>query len=258
MKVNVDRDTLTDAVGFVARSLPARPPAAVLGGITLTASEHGLTLAAFDYETSALAQLGATITDDGAALISGHLLADIAKNLPKTPDVDLALDGTRLRIGCGHARFSLPTMPLEDYPQLPDMPPQVGEIDTELFGDAIPQVAIAAAAESDAIPVLTGIELTPTAGELMLAATNRFRLARRDLTWTPTSEDAGGGSADTTEGMSLVGVQPACSPPPPRTSTTPGPSVCTSPATAHCSGSPAPAGKSPCGYSPASSPPGAS
>jgi DNA polymerase-3 subunit beta len=204
VKVNTDRDTLQDAVAFVARSLPARPPVPVLGGITLTAGEHGLTLAAYDYETSALAQLGATIADDGAALISGHLLADIAKNLPKATDVDLALDGPRLRITCGQARFSLPTMPIEDYPQLPAMPPQVGEIDTEAFTDAVPQVAVAAAAESDAVPVLTGIELTPSGSVLTLAATNRFRLARRNLPWTPTSDDGGGGTDTSTEGVSLV------------------------------------------------------
>jgi DNA polymerase-3 subunit beta len=203
VKVNVDRDALQDAVAFVARSLPVRPPVAVLGGIMLTASDNGLALAAFDYEHSALARVAATIADNGQALVSGHLLADIAKNLPKTNEVDLALDGARLRIACGTARFSLPGMPVEDYPRLPDMPPQVGEIDTELFTNAVPQVAVAAAGESEAIPVLTGVELTTSGGTLTLAATNRFRLARRDLAWTPTNDPDNDGSG-ATEGVSLV------------------------------------------------------
>ncbi len=78
-------------------------------------------LSTFDYETSARATLTAEVSDEGRALVSGRLLADICRSLPAKP-VDVTLDGSRVSITCGSARFSLQTMPVEDYPTLPDMP----------------------------------------------------------------------------------------------------------------------------------------
>ncbi len=58
------------------------------------------------------------MADDGTVLVSGRLLADIARALPDQP-VDIFLDGPKLSVVCGSSRFSLQTMPVEDYPQLP-------------------------------------------------------------------------------------------------------------------------------------------
>ncbi|MFL6124212.1 MAG: DNA polymerase III subunit beta, partial [Actinophytocola sp.] len=81
MKIRVERDGLADAVAWVARSLPTRPPVPVLGGILLDAGESsdGLTISGFDYEVSATVGVAATIGDGGRTLVSGRLLADITK-----------------------------------------------------------------------------------------------------------------------------------------------------------------------------------
>ena len=57
--------------------------------------------------------------------MSGRLLAEITRALPAKP-VDVAVDGPRVTIVGGSARFTLPTMPVEDYPALPAMPDSVG------------------------------------------------------------------------------------------------------------------------------------
>ncbi|MGV7637027.1 DNA polymerase III subunit beta, partial [Mycobacterium kansasii] len=87
----------------------------------LSAGDDGLTVSGFDYEVSAQVHVGAEVADEGQALVSGRLLADITKALPNKP-VDVQLDTTRVAITCGSAKFSLPTMPVEDYPQLPELP----------------------------------------------------------------------------------------------------------------------------------------
>jgi len=191
MKFRVERDVLADAAAWVARSLPARPPVPVLGGVLLEATSGAsgdrLTLSGFDYETSARVELDATIGDPGRVLVSGRLLADITKALPAKP-VDVVVDGARATISCGNSRFSLPTMPVEDYPQLPAMPQPAGVVPGDVLAQAVQQVAVAAGRD-DTLPMLTGIRLEIDASRLTLAATDRFRLAVRELEWMP--EDPG-------------------------------------------------------------------
>ncbi|SDP77856.1 DNA polymerase III subunit beta [Lentzea jiangxiensis] len=184
MKIRVERDGLADAVAWVARSLPSRPPVPVLGGVLLDAeSDDSLTVSGFDYEVSAQVGVPATIADGGRALVSGRLLADITKALPNHP-VEISVDGSRMMISCGSARFSLPTMPVEDYPALPSMPQLIGELPGEIFGEAVSQVAVAAG-KDDTLPMLTGVRVEIGDGKLTLVATDRFRLAMREFPWEP-------------------------------------------------------------------------
>jgi DNA polymerase-3 subunit beta len=187
MKFRVERDVLADAAAWVARSLPARPPVPVLGGVLLEATSGAsgdrLTLSGFDYETSARVELDATIGDPGRVLVSGRLLADITRALPAKP-VDVVVDGARATISCGNSRFSLPTMPVEDYPQLPAMPQPAGVVPGDLLAQAVQQVAVAAGRD-DTLPMLTGIRLEIDGSRLTFAATDRFRLAVRELEWSP-------------------------------------------------------------------------
>ncbi len=187
MKIRVERDSLADAVAWVARSLPARPPVPVLGGVLLEAGSgadgESLAVSGFDYEVSARVGLPATVGASGRVLVSGRLLADITRALPAQP-VDVTVDGSRVAISCGSVRFSLPTMPVEDYPQLPAMPQRAGAVPGEVFAEAVTQVAVAAG-KDDTLPMLTGIRLEIEGDRLTMAATDRFRLAVRELGWEP-------------------------------------------------------------------------
>ncbi|MBS9374555.1 Beta sliding clamp [Rhodococcus sp. B50] len=186
MKFRVPREDFADSVAWVARSLPSRPPVPVLGGVLLGADERGLTVSGFDYEVSAQVHVSAEVITPGQVLVSGKLLADITRSLPHKP-VDVVLDGTRVLITCGSAKFSLPTMPVEDYPQLPELPQQTGALSGDLFAEAISQVAVAAG-KDDTLPMLTGIRVEIEGTDMVLAATDRFRLAVRKLEWMPTAE----------------------------------------------------------------------
>lgn len=187
MKFRVERDALADGVAWVARSLPSRPPVPVLGGVLLEArsgaDNESLVVSGFDYEVSARVEIDAQISEADRALVSGRLLADITKSLPPHP-VDVVIDGARANISCGNARFSLPTMPVEDYPTLPAMPQLAGSIKPDVFAEAVAQVAVAAG-KDDTLPMLTGIRLEFAGAKLTMAATDRFRLAVRDLEWEP-------------------------------------------------------------------------
>lgn len=184
MKIRVERDGLADAVAWVARSLPSRPPVPVLGGVLLDASSgENLTISGFDYEVSAQVSVDATIDSTGRTLVSGRLLADITKALPPRP-VEITVDGARVTITCGSSKFSLPTMPVEDYPELPEMPERAGLVPGDLFSEAVSQVAVAAG-KDDTLPMLTGVRMEINSDQLTLVATDRFRLAMREITWEP-------------------------------------------------------------------------
>lgn len=189
LRFRVVREDFADAVAWVARNLPARPTAPVLAGVLLTGTDDGLVISGFDYEVSAEVRVAAEIASTGSILVSGRLLSDITRALPAKP-VDISVEGTRVLLNCGSAKFSLPTMAVEDYPTLPALPEETGVLSADLFSEAIGQVAVAAG-KDDTLPMLTGIRLEISGDKVVLAATDRFRLAVRELTWSTS-----GGGAD--------------------------------------------------------------
>ena len=182
LKFRLTREDFADAVAWVARNLPSRPTVPVLAGVLLTGSDEGLTVSGFDYEVSAEVQIPAEIASPGSVLVSGRLLSDIVRALPAKP-VDVSVEGTRVSLTCGSSRFSLPTMAVEDYPTLPTLPDETGVVSSELFSEPIGQVAVAAGRD-DTLPMLTGIRVEISGEKVVLAATDRFRLAVRELTWS--------------------------------------------------------------------------
>jgi DNA polymerase III subunit beta len=182
VKLQVERDPLAEAVAWTARALPARPTAPVLAGMRLQADSE-LILSTFDYEVSAQATIPVAADEPGTVLVSGKLLAEIVRSLPAKP-VDLTTDGTRTTVQCGSAKFTLTLLPVEEYPTLPDMPEVTGTVGADTFASAISQVAVAAGRD-DTLPALTGIRMEINDDALTLIATDRYRLAIRELRWNP-------------------------------------------------------------------------
>jgi DNA polymerase-3 subunit beta len=184
MKIRIERDPLADAVAWAARILPQKSQLPVLSGLRLDADSSGaLRLSGFDYEVSAEAELDVTVAEAGSVLVPGRLLADITRSLPGQP-VDISTDGSRVQVSCGSARFTLPTLPLDEYPTLPDMPEVAGTLGSDAFAAAVTSVAVAAGRD-DTLPVLTGIRIEIDGEDVTLAATDRYRLAVRTLRWQP-------------------------------------------------------------------------
>ena len=122
------------------------------------ASAQGtLTLSSFDYEVSARSEVPADVADAGVVLVSGRLLADICKALPNKP-VDVVLEGTKVVLTCGASRFTLMTMPAEDYPALPTMPEVSGSVESAEFTEAVGQVTLAASRD-ETLPLLTAVRV---------------------------------------------------------------------------------------------------
>jgi DNA polymerase-3 subunit beta len=155
----------------------------VLAGLLLAAEEGRLSLSGFDYEVSARVEVEADTEEPGTVLVSGRLLADISRALPNRP-VEISTEGVRVTVVCGSSRFTLPTLPVEEYPALPQMPTATGTVPGDLFAAAVSQVAVAAGRD-DTLPVLTGVRVEIENDRITLAATDRYRFAVRELMWKP-------------------------------------------------------------------------
>ena len=182
MRFVVERDALAEAVAWIARSLPSRPVLPVLSGLLLQAAADGLTMSCFDYEVSARISIDADVTEPGTALVPGRLLAEITRSLPGHPvEVD---DKDDVTLTCGPASFSLVTLPIGEYPRLPELPRLAGTVDGGVLATAIGQVA-PAASRDDTLPVITGVNVEIEGDTITLVATDRYRLAIRELGWHP-------------------------------------------------------------------------
>ena len=181
MKFVVERDSLVDAVNWVSKSISNKPITTALLGIVIDASEE-ITLSGSDLETSAKAKFKAEVSQKGKVLVPGRLLAEISRSLPAKP-ISFVLEGTRVLVSAGSAKFTLPTLPLSEYPTLPELPAASGSLNSDLFATAVNQVAVAAG-KDDSLPTLTGVFVEINKNQITLAATDRYRLAVRELTWS--------------------------------------------------------------------------
>ncbi|KZE89740.1 DNA polymerase III subunit beta [Microbacterium sp. TNHR37B] len=182
MKFHVNRDVFSEAVSFVVKLLPQRNPQPILAGVLIEASESGLSLAAFDYEASARTTIEATVDAPGTILVHGRLLSDIASRLPNAPIQIEQDDENGIVLTCGSARFTLASMPVQEYPAIPEVTGDAGLVPAEDFATAIAQVAFAASRD-DVTPVLTGVQLEVSGNDLSLVATDRYRVALREIPW---------------------------------------------------------------------------
>jgi DNA polymerase-3 subunit beta len=181
MKFQVNRDVFSEAVSFAVKLLPQRTTLPILSGVLIETSDSGLTLSSFDYEVSAQTEIAAEVDEPGRILVSGRLLADIASRLPNAP-VEFSSEDSKINVVCGPARFTLLSMPVEEYPTLPTIAEQSGLLQAEAFSTAIAQVAVAASRD-DVTPVITGVQLEVSENSVSLVATDRYRVAVREVEW---------------------------------------------------------------------------
>ncbi|MGH3934492.1 MAG: DNA polymerase III subunit beta [Pseudonocardiaceae bacterium] len=183
MEFELERDAFAEAVAWTARTLPARPVVPVTAGVVLEVTDGAMIVSGFDFEVLNRIEVPVTDKAPGRVLVSGRLLAEIARALPPK-DVRVAVEGSRLAVRCGSARFNLPLMHIEDYPAVPELPAASGKVSGDVFATAIAQVT-AAASRDETLPMLTGVRMEISSDALTFAATDRYRLAERRVPWTP-------------------------------------------------------------------------
>jgi DNA polymerase-3 subunit beta len=179
---------LHNAANWAARIAPARPAIPTLGGALIDAGSDQIAVTCFDYETCGSVTVPADVTEPGRVLVSARLLAAIAKTVAKATAVTITVAGDTATVRSGRSEWSLPTMPVDEFPGLPELGEPVGEVDAEELRRALTRVLPALDATGD-LPVLAGVKLDADADGLTLVATDRYRVATTQLAWKATGTD---------------------------------------------------------------------
>jgi DNA polymerase III subunit beta len=191
VRFSSDSVQLGKAAAFAARHAAGTgAPLPALTGLRIAASDDAVQLTGYDYEASSTVLLATEVDEPGELLLPGRVFAEIVHALPPGTVEIHTRDGLA-EIAAGSIEFTLPTMPLVDYPELPAPPPPTGVVDAAPFGKAVAQMARIALREGT-VPVLSGTLVEFGSESVILTASDRYRVAIREFPWKATD-----GSFDT-------------------------------------------------------------
>jgi DNA polymerase-3 subunit beta len=180
LKITCTRDELVRQLAIVSRAASTRTTVQVLAGILLTAEGERLHLAATDMELSLRTSMDAAVDTGGAVVVPGKLLVDLARLLPGE---DVSLEHRQgegvVEIVSGAATYRLHTYNAEDFPRLPEPVGEMATIDAEALLATATKVS-RAASRDESRPVLTGILVRFEGANLVMAATDSYRLAVKE------------------------------------------------------------------------------
>jgi len=181
VKFQSNKDVLSQAVIFVTKLLAAKPATAALSGVRIDADATGVTFASYDHDVSTRTTIAVDVAEPGSVLVSGRLLSEIVTRLPGD-SVTVAVQDSKLLVTSGSSKFQLSLMAINEYPNLPEIPPTIGSFDGEIFAEAIAQVGVAALRD-DGLPAMMNISVEITGDSVSFTATDRYRIASRDIAW---------------------------------------------------------------------------
>jgi DNA polymerase-3 subunit beta len=180
MKFRCERDVLVDALGSATRAVSSRGGALpVLSGVRATLAGDRLVLTGSDLDLTIQVAITVAGGGDGVAVLPARLAADIIRALDPGA-VHVEVGDTEASIASGRSHFSVRVLPADDFPRVPDAPPEQLTLDAGALVDALRQV-VPAASHDDARPILTGVLMAAEGDGLRLVATDSYRLAVRDL-----------------------------------------------------------------------------
>lgn len=182
MKFQSNKDVLSQAVIFVTKLLAPKPATAALSGVRIDSHADGVTFASYDHDVSTRTTIAVDVAEHGSVLVSGRMLSDIVTRLPGDT-VSFSVNESKLIVTSGSSKFQLSLMAINEYPNLPELPPVIGSFDGEVFAEAIAQVGVAALRD-DGLPAMMNISVELSKDAVSFTATDRYRIASRDISWT--------------------------------------------------------------------------
>ena len=190
LRITCSKDELAQALGVVSRALSTRTSVQILSGVLLEARGGELRLAATDMELSLRATITAQIEGDGAIVLPGKTFVDIARLLPGDEvTIEHKPAESVVHVTAGSASYQLNTYNPEDFPRLPELDVvSTFGVERESLLETISRVA-KAASRDESRPVLTGVLVQFGGGKLVMAATDSYRLAVKETSFSGTVPD---------------------------------------------------------------------
>ena len=186
MKLSVSRETFLARLSIVARAASTRSAIQTLAGVLIKLEDGRAELQATDTDLGIRAGFEADIAAEGSVVVPGRLLLDVARSLPKS-EVSLEYRPSEqdVEVISGSAKFHLRTLPLEDFPKLPE--PDASSalvLPAPAFVETIGRVA-RSASRDETRPHLTGVLVTANGSDLRMVATDSYRLSVKETKLDP-------------------------------------------------------------------------
>jgi DNA polymerase III subunit beta len=177
LKLTAKREDLVAKLSIVSRAVSTRAATQALSGILLEAGAGGVTLSATDLEMGLRTGLDAEVEGEGAVLLPGRLLAEIARSLAgQSVEIETREAEGDVEIRSAGSSFHLRVLPAEDFPRFPEEEGEPLKIPAAALASTVELVA-RAASRDDMRPVLTGVFVTASGKEMTMVATDSYRLA---------------------------------------------------------------------------------
>jgi DNA polymerase-3 subunit beta len=181
LKLSVSRETFLTQLGVAARGASTRTAIQTLAGVLIRLEDGTAELQATDADLGIRATFDAEIETEGSVVVPGRLLLDVARSLPDTSlTLEYRPSQQDVEVISGSARFHLRTLPLEDFPKLPETDPSAAlAVPAGAFIETIGRVA-RSASRDETRPHLTGVLVTAEASDLRMVATDSYRLSVKE------------------------------------------------------------------------------
>lgn len=180
MKLQVTQENLNRALGTVARVANARGTLPILSNILIKTVNNRLSIAATNLDIAITHYIGSKVAEDGAVTVPARLMQDFVSSLPPGV-IELELDEAKLRIATDQYKSVVNGIAADDFPVMPAIADgKSWTIPGAQLKKALQQVVVAASGD-ESRPVLTGVLFHTIDGELLVAATDSYRLAEKKL-----------------------------------------------------------------------------
>ncbi|MEO6699001.1 MAG: DNA polymerase III subunit beta, partial [Paraperlucidibaca sp.] len=182
MKVSMSRDQLLKPLQQVSGVVEKRQTLQVLSNVLLVVDGGELSMTGTDLEVELLARHSLeNESRDGKITVPCRKLLDICRALPASAQVALSVDGNRLLLKSGKSRFTLTTLPANDFPNLDESlnAAYTVTLTQRVLKQLIDKTSFAMA-QQDVRYYLNGMLFEVTADRLRVVATDGHRLAMCD------------------------------------------------------------------------------
>ncbi|CAH1530804.1 MULTISPECIES: DNA polymerase III subunit beta [Vibrio] len=126
MKFTIERSHLIKPLQQVSGALGGRPTLPILGNLLLKVEDNVLSMTATDLEVELVSKV--TLEGDfeaGSITVPSRKFLDICRGLPDDSIITFVLEGDRVQVRSGRSRFSLATLPANDFPNIEDWQSEV-------------------------------------------------------------------------------------------------------------------------------------
>ncbi len=183
MKIQVTQEKLAKALNNVSRVAIGKTPLPILNNVLIRVDEGKVSLITTNLDMAVIDFLPVSSSEDGVVTVPAKLLAEFISNLPRGEQVELSSKDTKVTISAGKYSSTINGTIADDFPELPEIDETKAvtyQLGVDEFKTGISQVLIASSNDLTR-PALTGVFFNTDGDKLVIAATDGYRLATRQL-----------------------------------------------------------------------------